>query len=150
MDTGVIDGQLTDREQDSAEPVQVDLPEVRHDLAGFGTVMRHLVKSVGGSGLAQLGGAAELVEFMQTYEHYRNLMPLVDHALIAEAKRLDLPTQLCQGNMARVLTSALSLSRPEAARRVRAAEAVGPRVSMLGNRWHRSARIWRRRSARVR
>ena len=65
-------------------------------------------------------------------EHTRNLLPLVDHALIAEADRLDLPTVLCQGNLKRVWTSALSISRPEAARRVRAAEAVGPRLSMLG------------------
>jgi hypothetical protein len=36
--------------------------------------------------------------------------------------------------MRRVLTSVLGLSRPEAARRVRAAEAVGPRTSMLGER----------------
>ena len=34
--------------------------------------------------------------------------------------------------MRRVLTSVLSLSKGEAARRVRAAEAVGPRTSMLG------------------
>ena len=36
------------------------------------------------------------------------------------------------GQMSRVLTSALSLPKSEAGRRVRAAEAVGPRTSMLG------------------
>ena len=39
---------------------------------------------------------------------------------------------LCQGSMRRVLTSVLGVSKREAARRVRAAEAVGPRTSMLG------------------
>ena len=37
-----------------------------------------------------------------------------------------------KADMRRVLTSVLSLSKGEAARRVRAAEAVGPRTSMLG------------------
>ena len=73
-----------------------------------------------------------LVGFMQEFEQARNLMSLIDHDIIAAAERLDLPTLLCQGSMRRVLTSVLSVSRGEAARRVRAAEAVGPRTSMLG------------------
>ena len=69
---------------------------------------------------------------MQDIERTRNRMSLIDHQAIAAAERLDLPTVLCQGSMRRVLTSVLSLSKGEAARRVRAAEAVGPRTSMLG------------------
>ena len=73
-----------------------------------------------------------VVEFMQDFERTRNRLSLIDHQTIAAAERLDLPTVLCQGQMRRVLTSVLSLSKGEAARRVRAAEAVGPRTSMLG------------------
>ena len=69
---------------------------------------------------------------MQEFERARNRMPLIDHQIIAAAERRDLPTALCQGSMRRVLVSVLSLSKGEAARRVRAAEAVGPRTSMLG------------------
>ena len=122
MDAGVVDAGVKDGE----------LAEVRRDLATFDTFVDHLVKRVGDAALAQLDGAGELVEFMQTFEQSRNKLSLVDHAVIAEAERQNLPTVLCQGNMRRVLTSALSLSRPEAARRVKAAAAVGGRVSMLG------------------
>ena len=69
---------------------------------------------------------------MQDQERARNLLSLVDHHIIAAAERLDLPTVLCQGSMRRVLTSVLGVSKREAACRVRAAEAVGPRTSMLG------------------
>jgi hypothetical protein len=56
----------------------------------------------------------------------------VDHGLIATMEQADVATVLCQGNVQRVLTSALGISRTEAARRVHAAAAVGPRRSMLG------------------
>ncbi len=69
---------------------------------------------------------------MQEFERTRNRLSVVDHQTIAAAERLDLPTVLCQGSMRRVLTSVLGLSKREAACRVRAAEAVGPRTSMLG------------------
>ncbi len=109
-----------------------ELAEVHHALDGYVTGLEHLIKVVGDAGLAQLAGGSELVEFMQAFERSRNLLPLIDHALIAEAERLDLSTALCQGDIRRVLTSVLSLSKPEAGRRVKAAEAVGSRVSMLG------------------
>jgi hypothetical protein len=112
-------------------PIDGELAEVRHALAGFVTGLTQLIKVVDDQGLAQLGGALELVEFLQAFEQARNLLPLIDHALIAEAERLDLATVYGQGNLKRVWTSALRISRAEAARRVRAA-AVGARVSMLG------------------
>ena len=56
---------------------------------------------------------------------------MIDHHTIAAAQRLDLPTVLCQGNLRRVLTSALGISKAKRAG-VRAAEAVGPRTSMFG------------------
>ena len=97
----------------------------------FRTGLEHLIKAVDDGSLDQLGGMG-VVGFMQDMERTRNLLSVVDHQIIAAAERLDLPTVLCQGSMRRVLTSVLGLSKREAARRVRAAEAVGPRTSMLG------------------
>ena len=81
--------------------------------------------------LLNAGGAESFddhgsVEFMQDFEQFRNRLSLVDHLMIADGMRRDLPTKLCQGSMRRVLTSGLGISKIEAARRVRAAEAVGP------------------------
>ena len=75
---------------------------------------------------------AELVGFLQGFEQLRNRQPLVDHRVISDATRRGLPDALCQTNMARVLASALRISMPEAARRVRAAEALSERMSMTG------------------
>ena len=93
--------------------------------------MNDLVKLLADGGLDGYD-AGRLVGFMQEFERTRNRLSLIDHQIIAAGERLDLPTALCQGSMRRVLSSALGLSRGEAARRVRAAEAVGPRTSMLG------------------
>ena len=108
------------------EPTELDLAR---DM--FRTGLEHLIKAVDDGSLDQLGGLG-LVEFMQDQERARNLLSVVDHHIIAAAERLDLPTVLCQGSMRRVLTSVLGVSKREAACRVRAAEAVGPRTSMLG------------------
>ena len=56
----------------------------------------------------------------------------MDLAVLAALDRADAAAVLCQGNLRRVLTSALGISRAEAARRVHAYEQLGPRVSMLG------------------
>lgn len=92
-----------------------------------------LLKAVEGGGLEGFDDA-ELIGFMQGFEQLRNRLPLIDHAVITDANRRDLPGALCQGSMRRVLASALRLSPGEVAARVRAAEAVGPRASMLGER----------------
>ena len=72
------------------------------------------------------------VRFAQDWERLRNRLPLVDHALITGAVAHDLPGELAQSSMHRVLTQALRISPAEASRRVRAAEQVGVRVSMTG------------------
>ena len=108
------------------EPTELDLAREMFRMG-----LEHLIKAVGDQGLDQLGGLG-LVAFMQDVERARNLLSVVDHHIIAAAERLDLPTVLCQGSMRRVLTSVLGVSKREAACRVRAAEAVGPRTSMLG------------------
>jgi hypothetical protein len=91
----------------------------------------HLVKLVEDGGLDRYDDPG-LVGFLQSFEKVRNRLPLIDHAGIAAVETRDLPQKLCQGSARRVLTSALRISKAEASRRVRAAEAVGPRSSMLG------------------
>lgn len=93
------------------------------------TDFSHLLKLVKDGTVAD---PAAVVQVMQRVEQSRNRFPLLDHALIDLAKQHDLPTVLCQGSMRRVLTSTLLISKGEAARRVRAAAAVGPRTSPLG------------------
>ena len=75
---------------------------------------------------------AGLVGFLQSFEQFRNRLPLIDHRAIRDAAARSLPDALTQSSMTRLLTSALRLSPGEAHRRVKAAEAVGQRASMLG------------------
>ena len=69
---------------------------------------------------------------MQSIERLRNRLPLIDHRVIIDAQRRNLADALTQRSLNRVLVQSLRLSPGEAARRVHAAEAVGERVSMLG------------------
>jgi hypothetical protein len=107
-------------------PCPVDLA-----LDALSTSLDHLVKLVEDGGLEVLDDAG-LVGFLQGFERLRNRLPLVDHQVITDATRRQLPDALCQTSMARVLTTSLRISVPEAARRVRAAEAVAERMSMTG------------------
>lgn len=91
----------------------------------------HLLGVVEGGGLERCDNAG-LVRFLEGFEWLRNRLPLIDHVAIGEGERRGLPEALCQGSMRQVLAAGLRISPGEAARRVRAAEAVGPRASMLG------------------
>ena len=108
-----------------------ELTPVDHAFAAIVADFEHLAKLLDDGGLDPFD-RQRAVRFMQDAERLRNRWSVVDHYTIAAAERLDLPTVLCQGSMRRVLTSVLSVSKGEAARRVRAAEAVGSRTSMLG------------------
>jgi Domain of unknown function (DUF222) len=68
----------------------------------------------------------------QRFETSRNRLPLIDHQLIADADASDLAGEYCFSNLRMLLTRTLQLSPAEAAARVRAAAAVGPRTSELG------------------
>ena len=72
------------------------------------------------------------VVLWQRFETFRNRLPLVDHHLIADAEATDLAETYCSATLIRFLVQVLQLSPGEAASRVRAAAAVGPRRSMLG------------------
>ena len=70
----------------------------------------------------------------QRFETSRNRLPLIDHALVADAEATDLAGTYCFSSLTRFLVRVLQLSPGEAASRVRAAAAVGPRQSMLGEK----------------
>ena len=91
----------------------------------------HLLKLLEDRALETLDDTG-LVGFLQGFERLRNRLPLIDHQMINEGTTRNLAQNLCQGSMARVLTSALHISAGEAAGRVRAAETLAERMSMTG------------------
>ncbi len=102
-------------------------------LDAFDDALNGVIETVEAGGLDQLT-AHQKVAFWQRFETYRNRLPLVDHSLIADAEATDLPETYCSSTLIRFLVQVLQLSPGEAASRVRAAAAVGPRRSMLGER----------------
>ena len=70
----------------------------------------------------------------QRFETFRNRLPLIDHSLIADAEATTWPRSYCSSSLTQFLMRVLQLSPGEAASRVRAAAAVGPRTSMLGRK----------------
>jgi hypothetical protein len=91
----------------------------------------HLLKLVGDGALEGYDDA-EFVGFLQRFERFRNRHALVDHQGIRDARRRDLAGGLCHSSLARALAATLRLSVGEAGRRVRAAEALGERMSLTG------------------
>lgn len=104
---------------------------VDYALDQLTTGLDHLIKVVDDGGLDHLDDH-RLVEFIQVFERTRNRLALVDHRVIADADRRDLANRLAQSSTVRMLTSVLRLSPGAASRRVKGAEAVGDRTSMLG------------------
>jgi hypothetical protein len=97
------------------------------------TDLDHLQKILDDGGLGELSNG-ERVGYLQRLEQGRNRLALIDHAIIADCVAHDLPGELAQTSMIRVLTQALRISVGEASRRVLAAGQVGERVSMTGQR----------------
>jgi Domain of unknown function (DUF222) len=110
------------REQRTAMEVALDT---------FDTALNGLISAVESGGLDQLE-AAEKVAVWQRLETLRNKLPLVDHGLIADAEASDLAHEYCSSTTTQFLIRVLQLSPGEAATRVRAAAALGGRMSMLG------------------
>jgi Domain of unknown function (DUF222) len=102
-------------------------------LDTFHTALDGLISTVESGGLDQLP-AAEKVAVWQRFEALRNKLPVVDHALIAHAGANDLAHEYCSSTLTQFLVRVLQLSPGEAAARVRAAAALAPRTSMLGER----------------
>ncbi len=115
-------------EGQTCEPTPADLA-----LDTWLTARDHLQKILEDGGLAGYSNP-ERVCFLQSFEQGRNKMALLDHVLINDCVAHDLPGELCQSSMNRVLTQALRISAAEASRRVQAAERLGDRVSVTGQR----------------
>jgi hypothetical protein len=109
-------GERTERSQ-----LDVALDKLNDDFA-------ELLDSIEAGGLDQIN-AAEKISFWQRFETFRNRLPLIDHRLIADAEATDLAGTYCFSSLTMLLTRRLLLSATEAAARVRAAAAVGPRTS---------------------
>ncbi len=100
-------------------------------LDAFDAALDGLIDTVEAGGLDQLT-ADQKISWWQRFETSRNQLPLVDHSLIADAEVSGLPGEYCFSSMSRFLVRMFQLSPGEAICRVRAAAALGPRTSMLG------------------
>ena len=105
--------------------------EVAHALELWATAQDQLIKAVEDGGLGVLDDLA-FVGFMEALEQTRNRTSLLDHRVIRDAETRRLPDTWTQPNLTAVLVQVLRLSHGEAARRVRAAQQVGERVTMTG------------------
>ncbi|HKC28786.1 MAG TPA: DUF222 domain-containing protein [Jatrophihabitans sp.] len=74
----------------------------------------------------------ELLSYWRGVERLRRRLPTLDHALIAEAKARSLPAAVGVRSLPQLLRALLRLDPGEAAARVRAAEAAGPRRTLTG------------------
>ena len=73
-----------------------------------------------------------LVGFLQDWDQLRNTLPAVDAAAIQYGTEQGIPDTLSEKTMTQVLTKSLRLSTAEASRRVRTAEHLADRHTMLG------------------
>ena len=116
----------TGEERTERSRLDVVLDKLKDDFA-------ELHDTIESGGLDQLN-AAEKISWWQEFEAFRNRLPLIDHSLVADAEAADLAGECSFSNLTRFLMRILQLSPGAAASRVRAAAAVGPRMSMLGER----------------
>jgi hypothetical protein len=117
-------GDSTTAETHQRTLVEGILDKLNDDIA-------ELVTAVETGGLERLEPDQQ-VAVWQRFERLRNKLPLIDHRLIAAADTADLAREYCSATMTQFLVRVLQLPHSEAAARVRAAAAVGPRTTMLG------------------
>jgi Domain of unknown function (DUF222) len=115
-------------QSDQRSPIDTALDTA---LDTFDSALTDLIETVETGALDHLA-ADDMVAAWQRFERIRNRLPLVDHSLIANAEASDLAREYCSCTITQFLIRVLQLSYGEAASRVRAAAAVGPRTSMLG------------------
>jgi hypothetical protein len=116
----------------SGQPEGIEVPIVAA-ISALDTELDHLRKLLSDDGLAD-ADQSERIVVLQEFERFRNRLSVVDHLLVDAAARFDLADHVCQPNVARMLTATLRISEREAAARVRAASALGERLTMLGDR----------------
>lgn len=73
-----------------------------------------------------------MLDYWRALERLRRRIPAVEHALILEAQSRGLPDTLEVRSVTALLRGLLRLDPGEAAARVRAAEAAGPRRTLTG------------------
>jgi hypothetical protein len=95
-------------------------------LDALDNALNDLIDTIEAGGLEQLD-AAEKISWWRRCETLRKRLPLIDHSLIADATASALPKAYCTSTMTQFLVRIFQLSPGEAAGRVRAAAAVGPR-----------------------
>ena len=117
-------GDFTTAERDQRSPLNKALDR-------FDAALTDLISTAETGGFDQLH-ADQQVAVWQRFERIRNKLPLVDHQLITAADTADVPREYCSATMTQFLVPVLQLTPGEAAARVRAAAAVGPRTTMLG------------------
>ncbi len=69
---------------------------------------------------------------MQQLEGFRNSLWQADHLLVQAVQRCGLTEKHCVSSVEKLVAQALRISYGDAKRRVRAAAALGPRTSMVG------------------
>jgi hypothetical protein len=113
-------------------------PRRRLDAAldTFDAAITDLIGAVDTGGLDHLT-AEEKVAVWQRFETLRNRQPLIDHRMIADAETHHLSEGYCSSTINQFLIRVLQLSPGEAATRIRAAAALGPRTTMLGEKLER-------------
>ena len=102
-------------------------------LDQFDAALTDLIGTFETGELDQLS-AEEKVAVWQRFETLRNRQPLIDHRLIADAEANHLSEEYCSSSINQFLIRVLHLSPAEAATRIRAAAALGPRTTMLGEK----------------
>src|SRR6476646_9115849 len=102
-------------------------------LDTFENSLAELITRVDTGGLDHLS-AEEKVAVWQKVETFRNKLPLIDHRMIADAEANHLSEEYCSSSINQFLIRVLQLSPGEAATRIRAAAALGPRATMLGEK----------------
>jgi hypothetical protein len=102
-------------------------------LDTFENSIAELITTFETGGLDHLS-AEEKVAVWQRFETLRNRQPVVDHSLIADAEAQHLSEEYCSSSINQFLIRVLQLSPAEAAIRIRAAAALGPRTTMLGEK----------------
>src|SRR5580765_4192447 len=76
--------------------------------------------------------SGDQVRIAREFEHFRNRLCTLDSLMLAGFDRAGTPNTVCAGSLKQLLTSTLSISPGDAARRVQLYEQLGPRQSMLG------------------
>ncbi len=124
------------REVETAATTSVELVEAGGAgaaLAVLEEALDGLITSCGSGGLAEPDRDG-LLKFIKSFERVRSRLAVVDHQIVAECDERSLGHELLKRNTPTLLAELLRISPGEARRRVKAAESLQERLTMLGER----------------